>query len=70
MLESISGLAVVRRMSVIIALVVSIAGLFILVFGLPEALANTSPGQWADVCCGQLCKIDYCLGNGSYACCK
>jgi len=32
--------------------------------------ARERPGKWAEVCCGKACGIDYCLGNGSYTCCK
>lgn len=29
-------------------------------------------GQWGDVCCGSACPngVDYCVGNGTYVCCK
>lgn len=28
-------------------------------------------GKWAQVCCGGACiGQDYCLGNGTYTCCK
>lgn len=34
--------------------------------------ANTGAGDgnWANVCCGASCGVDYCLGSGSYTCCK
>jgi hypothetical protein len=30
---------------------------------------NAVAGKWGSVCCGS-CPTDYCLGNGSYTCCK
>lgn len=31
-----------------------------------------SAGRWEKVCCGLGCAggVDYCLGSGSYTCCK
>lgn len=39
--------------------------------GLPEEPGGGT-GKWADVCCGPMCPggIDYCIGTGSYICCK
>lgn len=36
-----------------------------------QAQQTVLGGAWADVCCGAHCTpYDYCVGNGSYTCCK
>ncbi|HEX6902996.1 MAG TPA: hypothetical protein VF789_24985 [Thermoanaerobaculia bacterium] len=27
-------------------------------------------GKWAEVCCGSACGAPYCIGVGSYTCCR
>jgi|CXWL01.1.fsa_nt_gi hypothetical protein len=27
-------------------------------------------GVWSQVCCGSACGTDYCIGSGTYVCCK
>lgn len=36
------------------------------------AQADPPAGKWEDVCCGATCPggIDYCLGTGTFVCCK
>ena len=39
----------------------------------PHVVAGeiSATGVWADVCCGSHCTpADYCIGNGTYTCCK
>jgi len=37
-----------------------------------DPLPGADSGRWAQVCCGSLCSggMDYCMGAGSYTCCK
>lgn len=37
-----------------------------------DPLPGADAGRWAQVCCGSLCSggMDYCMGTGSYTCCK
>ncbi len=39
---------------------------------IPDPNPKDAEGKWAMVCCGSDCKngIDYCVGDGSYKCCK
>ncbi len=33
---------------------------------------HSGTGKWDQVCCGTACEggVDYCVGNGTYVCCK
>ena len=36
-----------------------------------QAVGGCADGRcWDEVCCGAACEIEYCNGNGRYACCK
>jgi hypothetical protein len=38
--------------------------------GEPAGGGGGGSGQWAEVCCGDMCDTDYCIGDGPYTCCK
>ncbi len=49
-----------------------VLGAIVLAQALVPEKAQARDGSWEDVCCGSTCVggQDYCLGNGTYSCCK
>lgn len=35
-----------------------------------QAQEYVTGGNWASVCCGPSCEVDFCHGDGNYTCCK
>jgi hypothetical protein len=59
----------------IIKTLLSVLGLSVMAFAVMPLVSSrdaVQAGVWKEVCCGSLCTggDDYCIGTGSYDCCK
>lgn len=71
-----------KRTAVLLTLAVALCLCAALTSALTTAQASAAPsapnpttqdagGVWADVCCGSTCGgQDYCIGSGTFTCCK
>lgn len=51
--------------------VLAALALVAMALGVAPRTSRAEQGHWADVCCGPSCPGgDYCLGTGTYTCCK
>ena len=65
---------VVVMLSIFFCLIVFASVLTLSVNATDDGFPAPDPdgGKWAWVCCGSMCAggVDYCVGSGSYTCCK
>ncbi len=56
-------------------LALALAGILVAILSPTPSYAIRCEDGWAQVCCGPQCSIggvqgDYCIGSGTYCCCK